>query len=96
MTFFFTCLYAVFVFLRPQEWMFPWMASYEPVNIIAILALASLVFEILAGFIKIPERLPHFWLQLGVMLGVIMSHAAHTYLLGIIGAIVDPIFWTTG
>ena len=66
--------------------MFPWMASYEPVNIIAILALASLVFEILAGFIKIPERLPHFWLQLGVMLGVIMSHAAHTYLVGIIGA----------
>jgi putative inorganic carbon (HCO3(-)) transporter len=86
MSFFFTCLYALFIFWRPQEWMWPWLAGYQPINVIAILALISCGAEIMMGSIKVPQKLPHIFLGLGIYFAIIVSHAVHTYWAGITGS----------
>lgn len=81
-----TLIYAIFILFRPQDWLFPWMLKYEVVNIIAIISLLALMIDILTGSVKIPKKLPHFWLILGVFFAIVMSHVAHTYWFGIQGS----------
>lgn len=86
MAFFLTCLYTIVIFWRPQDWMWPWLAAYQPINIIAILALIACGVEIMMGTIKVPQKLPHIFLGLGFYFAILMSHVAITYWVGLIGS----------
>ncbi len=86
MSFFCTLFYAFFILVRPQDWLWPVLIDYRMVNIIAIVSLGALAFDVMNRRVRIPEKLPHLWLELGVYFGIIMSHVAHTYWWGIQGA----------
>lgn len=81
-----TLIYATIIMFRPQDWLFPWMRQMQVVDIIAVTSMLALIFDIMTGQVKIPEKLPHLWLGVGIFFAIIMSHAAHTFWAGITGS----------
>lgn len=67
----------------------PWLAPFQPLDIVAGLALGLCVLEVMQGVLTVPKRLPHLWLMLGLFGGVLMSHIANTYLAGLTAAFED-------
>jgi hypothetical protein len=85
MTFFFTLLFVIIVFWRPQDWLF-----YLPPQIRILwgvmgLTMMSMLLEISADRIKL-FRGPQALLLVGFWLAGIMSHVAHTYFAGMTSA----------
>ncbi|MDI6775008.1 MAG: hypothetical protein QME60_06395 [Verrucomicrobiota bacterium] len=89
MTFFFTLLFEVFVFWRPQEWWLTWLYGWNLLDLIVYLALLALLAEVRAGRARFPLELPQIWLLAGLWFAAILSHAAHTYFDGIMWTITD-------
>jgi len=88
-TFFFTFLFVILVFLRPQEWLFPWLYGVNLLDGVVILALLAFLMEINAGRIHFPRKMPQAFLIIGFFFSGIMSHVAHTYFAGILWTIPD-------
>ena len=91
MTFFFTLVFMVMVFWRPQEWLLPWLFGLPLLDGVVFLAILSLMLETDAGRIRFPARMPQVFLLGGLFLAVIMSHVRHTYFQGIVQS-VPPTF----
>ncbi len=78
MGFFLTCLYVVFLLLRPQEWL---LTDYMPDNsldIIVIMAMSVVTVEVVRGKIQMSKLLPHFWLMSGFFAAVLLADIAMT------------------
>lgn len=87
MTFFFTTLFMVLVFWRPQEWLVPQMYGYPVLDVVFYMSILSLVMEVDQGKMRFDWNAPILLLLSGLFVAVIMSHAAHTYFGGILDAI---------
>ncbi len=91
MTFFFTVIFMLLVFWRPQEWLIPWLYGFNLLDVIVVIATLALVLEVDAGRLRTPRRLPQLWILPGLWFAAIMSHVAHTYFAGMMWTIV-PVF----
>jgi len=79
MTFFFSSVFVLLVFWRPQEWLVPWLFGVPMLDIVVGLSLLTLIIETNQGIVKIPHGMPQLWLYVGLWLATLMSHIVHTY-----------------
>jgi len=91
MTFFFTLLFIILVFWRPQEWLVPWLYGWQVLDAVFFMALLTFLLEVDQGRIRIPKEIPQVYLVGGLWFAAIMSHVAHTYYVGMMDTIV-PVF----
>jgi len=86
MTFFLTIIFVILVFLRPQEWLIPWMYGWPALDVITLGAIISLAFETTQSQKKMPKT-PSVVLAFGLFVASIMSHVAHGYFQGVLDTI---------
>jgi putative inorganic carbon (HCO3(-)) transporter len=92
MTFAWTLIFMAMVFWRPQEWLVPWMYGWPLLDIVVVCSLMFLLMEVNEGRVRFPKRLPQVYLLVGLWVAsVFFSHAAHTYLQGMVDAFF-PVF----
>jgi putative inorganic carbon (HCO3(-)) transporter len=92
MTFAWTLIFIALVFWRPQEWLVPWLYGWPLLDVVVLFAAGFLVLEANEGRIRFPRRLPQVHLLLGLWVSAaILSHAAHTYFMGIVNSLF-PVF----
>lgn len=89
MTFFLTSLFMIWVFWRPQEWLFPQLFGWPLLQVLFGMAVLSFGVEVSEKRLSIPKRLPQMYLLLGVWLAGALSHVPHTYLAGMLESIPD-------
>lgn len=89
MTFYGTALFMLLVFVRPQEWLTPWLYGWPLLNAVVFVSLLALLLEIDQGTISLPRRLPQMWLLVGLWFASMMSHVVHTYFAGMTAAMND-------
>lgn len=82
MTFFFTLLFMLMVFWRPQEWLVPQLYGWPILDAVVYLALLGLLMEAGQGIVHFRKRSPQVWLLFGLWIAAIVSHVPHTYLAG--------------
>lgn len=83
MTFFFTLLFILLVFWRPQDWLAPWLWGWNLLDGIFGGAILSLLLEVDSGTVRFaPKRL--VWILFGLYFATLMSHVPHTYFGGIL------------
>lgn len=82
MGFFWTCVYVVFVLLRPQEWLLPpWSRSLQLVDIVCGLAALGLLADLQSRRSRWLEREDWVeWLLLGLFAMVVLSNLADFFL----------------
>jgi len=90
MTFFFTFLFMILVFWRPQEWLVPWMFGIPMLNGVFWLALLALLVELDTKRITYPKRLHQPYLLLGLWFMCVFSHIPHGYFQGMLDSIEEP------
>lgn len=91
MTFFFTLLFILLVFWRPQEWLLPWLFGLPMLDAVFACALLALLVETDSGKLVFPRRAPQVYLIPGVWVAAMASHGAHAYLAGMMATAV-PVF----
>lgn len=89
MTLFFISLFILATLMRPFEWFVPGLRDYHLLDLIVLGALASAGIEILQRKIKIPYQSPWLFLILGLLAVVLISHASHFYVAGMIESFQD-------
>lgn len=82
MTFFFTSIFILLVFWRPQEWLVPWLFGWPILDAIVVLAFVALVIENNQGSIRIPSKAPQIPFLVGLWIAAILSNVVHTYFEG--------------
>ncbi|MCX7591048.1 MAG: O-antigen ligase family protein, partial [Kiritimatiellae bacterium] len=88
MTFFFTFLFVLLVFWRPQEWLVPWLYGFPLLDVVTYVALLALLIEVDSGKLEIPRSWPQTFLIPGLWVAACMSHVANTYYEGLVESIV--------
>lgn len=86
MTFGLTLSFIVLVFLRPQDWIWPWLSGWPLLDAIMYLAVLALLVEGQGGRIGV-QRTPAIKLAIGLFFAAILSHVPHTYFQGILNTI---------
>lgn len=89
MTFFFTSIFILLVFWRPQEWLVPWLFGWPVLDVIVFIALLSLITEVDQGRVRFPKYRSQIFLLLGLWVASAMSHVVHTYFKGMMETIPD-------
>ena len=89
MTFFFTSLFIVLVFWRPQEWLFPWLYNWNILDGVVFMSLLTLVLEANQKRIRFFRGMPQPYLLAGLWFAAVCSHIAHTYWEGMMWTIPD-------
>lgn len=79
MTFFFTCLFIIVVFWRPQEWLIPWLYGFPILEVVTALAVLGLLMEASQKRVNFRTDIPHLYLLIGLWVASVLSHVAHTY-----------------
>jgi len=87
MTFFFTTIFMVLVFWRPQEWLVRQLYGWPILDVVFYLALLCLLLEVNAARVRSPRRTPQIYLLGGLWFAAIMSHVANGYFAGLLAAI---------
>jgi len=87
MTFFFTSVFIVLVFWRPQEWLLPWMFGYPVLDAVVWLLLMSFIVEVNAGKIRIPKNRAVIYMLIGLWAAAVLSHVANFYFQGMLDTI---------
>lgn len=89
MTFFFSSLFILLVFWRPQEWLVLQLYGWPVLDVIVVLAMFGLMIEHSEGKIQFPRRTPQLWLLPGLWFASVFSHVPHTYYAGMMMTIPD-------
>jgi putative inorganic carbon (hco3(-)) transporter len=85
MTFFFTLLFMILVFWRPQEWLLPWMYGWPLLDVVTWLALLAMLAEMGSGQrFRIKWNDPPIIGLIGLWVATVLSHVSHTYFAGLI------------
>ena len=58
MTFFFTSIFLIMTFWRPQEWLVPWMFGWPVLDVVVVMAILTLMMEIDTGKVSWPRDAP--------------------------------------
>jgi len=87
MTFFFTSIFMILVFWRPQEWLIPWLYGWPLLDAIVFISLLALLVESDQGYVRFPRDVPQVYLLVGLWCAAVMSHLAHTYFAGMMETI---------
>jgi putative inorganic carbon (hco3(-)) transporter len=87
MTFRLLMLFAILVFIRPQEWLVPSLEGIPMLDAIFVLSIAAMAIETNEGQIRWPRRCHQIYLIAGVWIASVMSHISHTYLVGLLTTI---------
>tara|TARA_B100000809_G_C15128846_1_gene527489 strand:- start:1515 stop:2813 length:1299 start_codon:yes stop_codon:yes gene_type:complete len=83
MTFFFTIIFVLLVFWRPQDWLTPWLWGWNILDGVFGAAVLSLLLEIDSGTIRFaPKYL--VWVLFGLYFATVFSHVPHTYFGGVL------------
>ncbi len=91
MAFFWTSVFIVMVFWRPQEWLFPWMFGWPVLDVVVGISALALSIEVNEGRTTIPKILPQLKLLIGLWIAAPLSHIPHGYFFGFKEAIM-PVF----
>jgi putative inorganic carbon (hco3(-)) transporter len=81
-----TLAYVVMVFIRPQEWLVPWLYDIPVLDVVGGLAVLAFLIDVREGRIQIPKN-PQMMLVGGVWFASCMSHVVNTYFAGLIATI---------
>lgn len=84
MTFFFTSVFMVMVFWRPQEWLARQLYGWPILDGVFYLALLCLLLEVNMARVRSPRRIPQVYLLGGLWLAAMMSHIANGYFSGLL------------
>ena len=84
MTFFFTYLFMVMVFWRPQEWLITWMYGWPVLDVVVIMSLLVLFVDVNENRVVLPRRIPQVYMLFGLWVASLLSHVAHTYFAGVV------------
>jgi len=90
MTFFFTFVFMVLVFWRPQEWLVPQLYGIPMLNGVVGLAVLALMLEVTSNRIHFPKRLQQPLMLLGLWFACVFSHVPHTYFQGLLDSWEEP------
>jgi hypothetical protein len=88
LTFALTSIFVALVFWRPQEWLLPFLEGWPILDVVVALAAVAFVIEVRENRLRLPLDMPQVYLLPGLWSAAILSHVAHTYLAGALGAIV--------
>ena len=72
MSYFFSLLFVVMVFWRPQEWLVPVLYGIPILDGIAILSIYSLIAEMQSGAIRV-ARMPQAYLLFGLWMAAMIE-----------------------
>ena len=89
MTFFFTVIFMIMVFWRPQEWLVPWLYGWPILDVVVITATMALLMESDQGRIRFPKNAPQIYLLVGLWVAAVMSHVVHGYFAGMTYTMVE-------
>ena len=89
MTFFFTAIFMLLVFWRPQEWLVPGLYGLPMLDAVFYMAILSLLLEVNMGKARSPRGIPQVYLLVGLWLACLMSHIANGYWSGLMMTIPD-------
>ena len=89
MTFFFTVIFMLLVFWRPQEWLVPWLYGWPLLDAVVATAILALLLEADQGRIRFPKNAPQIYLLVGLWAAAVMSHVVHTYFAGMTYTMVE-------
>ncbi len=90
MTFFFTFIFMILVFWRPQEWLVPQLFGIPLLNGVVGLAVLALLLEISSNRIHFPKRLQQPMMLLGLWFACVFSHVPDTYFQGVLDSWEEP------
>ena len=79
MTFFFSSIFVLLVFWRPQEWLVPWLYGVPMLDIVVGMSLLTLIIETNQGIVKMPRDMPQLWLYWGLWFATLATHIVNTY-----------------
>jgi O-antigen ligase len=85
MLFFLTCFYIAFYYIRPTEWV-PGILGVPIFNLLGIVSVVALLLASIAGKIRLLQG-EQEKMMAGFIAAIILSHASHTYLQGMIDSI---------
>jgi hypothetical protein len=91
LTYFFTFIFMLLVFWRPQEWLATWLYGWPLLDAVVGLSLGALMIEANEGRLRLPIELPQIFMLAGLWAAAPISHIPHTYFAGMIGSIL-PVF----
>lgn len=89
MSFFWTLIFMLLVFWRPQDWLMPWMFGVPVLDGVFFMALLSLLLEIDQNRIRFPRGMPQIYLLIGLWVAAVLSHVANFYFAGMMQTIPD-------
>lgn len=89
MTFFFTVIFMLLVFWRPQEWLMRWLYGWPLLDAVLGMGVFSLLMESDQGRISFPKNAPQIYLLVGLWAAAVMSHVVHTYFAGMTYTMVE-------
>ncbi len=90
MTFFFTFIFMIFVFWRPQDWLVPALYGWPILDVIVGIALLAMLLEFDSKKIRFPKRLQQPKLLFGLWFFCVFSHVPHTYFQGMLDSYQEP------
>jgi putative inorganic carbon (HCO3(-)) transporter len=90
-TFFLTFIFMLLVFWRPQDWLVQQLQGVPILDAVVAVAMLSLLIEIDAKRIRYPRQLPQMKLVPFLLFAALMSHAVHTYFVGMVDTFL-PVF----